>query len=446
MLTAEQILALAPDDSSSKAAKGLLNPAKWPTLGSSEAAIWGECQGSGSNPYQVIIDLAGPTFKCTCPSRKFPCKHGLSLYLLRVQKESSFKVSDPTPWALEWLNARQTRAEKAEAKKARVEETAEPEDPEALAKRERQRLKRIGEGAAEAERWLHDLIRQGLADLPSRPASFWQAMAARLVDAQATGLGHWVRQIQSAAASGDRWPERVLSRMGRFQLLLDAVRRLDELPEDLRHDVRTAVGFPMDKDDVLRLGERVSDTWRVLGVSHEESDRLWERRVWLQGATSLRTALVLDFAHGQRRYDQTFVAGTLVAATLSFAPGGFPLRALAVDVGSGTDAMDPVAAEESWDASLNMVASALARNPWLTRWPFRGHATPIRRDGGWFAADGSFRTLKLRVGDDDGWQLRAISGGEPMPIFGEWSGDALRPLTAWTARGGEVLWTEAASA
>lgn len=444
MLTAEQILALAPDDSSSKSAKGLLNPSKWPTLGSAETTIWGECQGSGSNPYQVVIDLGGPNFKCTCPSRKFPCKHGLALYLLRVQKEGSFKAGDPAPWALEWLNARQARAEKAEAKKARTEETAEPEDPEAQARRERQRLKRILEGAAEVERWLQDLMRQGLADLPSRPASFWQAMAARLVDAQATGLSHWVRQIQSAAASGDGWPQRVLARMGRLQLLLDAIGRLDELPEELRHDVRSAVGYPMDKEGVLRLGERVSETWRVLGVSHEESERLWERRVWLQGATSRRTALVLDFAHGQRRYEQTFVPGTSVAATLSFAPG-FPLRALVVDVRSSADAMTPVLEEESWDASLDAAASALARNPWLTRWPFHGHAVPSRRDGGWFASESSSRSLRLRVADEDGWQLRAISGGEAIPIFGEWSGDALRPLTAWAARGAEVAWTETAS-
>jgi hypothetical protein len=97
MLTADQVLALAPDDSSAKAAKGLLAPAKWPTLGRDEAALWGECQGSGSKPYQVIIDVSGPSFKCTCPSRKFPCKHGLALYLLLGQKESSFTAKTQPP-------------------------------------------------------------------------------------------------------------------------------------------------------------------------------------------------------------------------------------------------------------------------------------------------------------------------------------------------------------
>jgi len=103
MLTPDQILSLAPDDASAKAAKGLLAPAKWPTLGCNETAIWGECQGSGSKPYQVSIDLGGPTFKCTCPSRKFPCKHGLAVYLLRAQKEAAFTAHEPPPWVAEWL-------------------------------------------------------------------------------------------------------------------------------------------------------------------------------------------------------------------------------------------------------------------------------------------------------------------------------------------------------
>lgn len=71
-LTSESVLALAPDASSVKAAQALLKPGQWPTLGFNENAVWGECKGSGSKPYQVEADLSGPVFKCTCPSRKFP--------------------------------------------------------------------------------------------------------------------------------------------------------------------------------------------------------------------------------------------------------------------------------------------------------------------------------------------------------------------------------------
>jgi hypothetical protein len=64
------MLALAPDAASSMAAQGLLNPSTWPTLGSSAVAVWGECQGSGSKPYKTQVDLSGPHFKCSSPSRK----------------------------------------------------------------------------------------------------------------------------------------------------------------------------------------------------------------------------------------------------------------------------------------------------------------------------------------------------------------------------------------
>ena len=113
-LTSESVLALAPDASSVKAAQALLKPGQWPTLGFNENAVWGECKGSGSKPYQVEADLSGPVFKCTCPSRKFPCKHSLALLLLRVQQEAAFTQGEAPDWVKEWLDAREKRAARQE--------------------------------------------------------------------------------------------------------------------------------------------------------------------------------------------------------------------------------------------------------------------------------------------------------------------------------------------
>ena len=86
----EQILALAPDESSKKSGKELSSPAKWVSKGVNELALWGECQGSGSKPYQTQVDVINIAFKCSCPSRKFPCKHGIGLLLLYARKKSDF--------------------------------------------------------------------------------------------------------------------------------------------------------------------------------------------------------------------------------------------------------------------------------------------------------------------------------------------------------------------
>ncbi len=443
MLTPDQILALSPDDSSAKAAKGLLAPAKWPTLGHDETAIWGECQGSGSKPYQTIIDVSGPSFKCSCPSRKFPCKHGLALYLLLAQKPAAFTANAQPQWVQEWLSARQQRAEKQAEKKATQAE-AKPADPKAAAKREAKRLDNMLSGARDLERWLADRVRQGIAELPAKPATFWREAAARLVDAQAPGLAFAVRQLESAVSSGEGWQQRTLLQMGRMQLLIDAMQRLDSLPEALQHDVRSSAGWTADKDEVLAGNDRVQDTWQVLGVSHDENDKLWERRVWLRGAASGRQALLLDFSHGGRRFEQVFVPGMRFKAALCYFPSASPLRALLVDAPVEASASHGSAdAVITWDSALDSVAEALARQPWFQRLPvLLHHATPVLRGGQWLARDAEGREAPLRTSDDDGWQLLALGGGHPLTLFGEWHADRWRPLTAWRADEQTPCWTE----
>ena len=80
---------LAPDDASIKAALKLARPGPWSETGSTDTLVWGKCQGSGKTPYQVSVDLTGPAVKCSCPSRKFPCKHGLALLLLWVEGDGA---------------------------------------------------------------------------------------------------------------------------------------------------------------------------------------------------------------------------------------------------------------------------------------------------------------------------------------------------------------------
>ena len=81
-LTEEQILQLAPDDSSVKAGKGLATLSKWVLKECSGRAVWGHCQGSGKNPYQTVIDLNDIAFKCSCPSLiEFCCFHPIDKFL-----------------------------------------------------------------------------------------------------------------------------------------------------------------------------------------------------------------------------------------------------------------------------------------------------------------------------------------------------------------------------
>uniref|UniRef100_UPI000594E1BB SWIM zinc finger family protein n=1 Tax=Nocardia niigatensis TaxID=209249 RepID=UPI000594E1BB len=101
--TADHIGSLAPDTTSLTAASKLRG--KWSGTGLRDTALWGLCQGSGSRPYQTIVDLSGPAYKCTCPSRKFPCKHALSL-LLSWSAGDVPAADTIADFAADWLDAR----------------------------------------------------------------------------------------------------------------------------------------------------------------------------------------------------------------------------------------------------------------------------------------------------------------------------------------------------
>ena len=109
--TEAQVTKLAPDDSSVTAARRLTNPALWSDTGSTEILVWGKCQGSGKSPYQVSVDLAGPAFRCSCPSRKFPCKHALALLLLWVRGGGAVADAEQAAaFAQEWADGRDEKS------------------------------------------------------------------------------------------------------------------------------------------------------------------------------------------------------------------------------------------------------------------------------------------------------------------------------------------------
>lgn len=169
-LSVDEVLRLSPDEASAKAAKGLVVPDKWASLAYCDAAVWSECKGSGVKPYQVQVDLAETAFRCSFPSRKFPCKHGLALLLLRAQHPDNFSPAEPPAWVSEWLVSRKQRAEKQAQKQA--EGAAKPAavaDPRASARREAQRQNQMQAGLDNLDRRLADRVRQGLALIARTP-------------------------------------------------------------------------------------------------------------------------------------------------------------------------------------------------------------------------------------------------------------------------------------
>lgn len=425
-LTIEQIDALAPDGNSLKAAQKLTQPDRWTGLGQSGDTIWGDCKGSASTPYLVQAELSEPAFKCTCPSRKFPCKHALGLLLLAVHQPEAVPQSEAPSRVADWLKSRAERAERA-AKRGEA-----PPDPEAQAKRAARRHNRVLDGVEQLNLWLCDLVRSGLASLQAKGYGTWDTMAARMVDAQAPGLARQLRLMAAIPASGEGWTGRLLERISLLHLLLEAYQRIDTLPEATQADVRAAVGIPIRQEDIL-LGQGTIDQWIVLGRRIEEQDDLKTQRTWLWGADSAQPALILDFAYRGQTLDTSLIPGTAFEGEVVFYPSAAPLRAAvksrqAIQTYSGT----PPGSISIGDG-VAAYANTIASNPWLELYPLAfQQVLPLPTDAGWVVADADRQSvLPLANTFSATWEMFAISGGYPIGLTSEWNGSTLLPLGLW---------------
>lgn len=416
--TAEQVLALAPDDASRKAGSRLGAPGPWSGTGcDGRGAVWGLCAGSGKSPYRTVVDTTGPAYACGCPSRKFPCKHALGLLLLWAGGGVPEAGDGAPDWAETWLAGRRARAEGA-----RDGADTGPADPEAARRRAERRAARITSGAEELERRLADLLRGGLASAETAGYGLWEETAARMVDAQAPGLAGRVRELGAIPGSGPGWPVRLLEECALTHLLDRAWLSADRLPGPLAATVRSRVGLPAPAE-----GPVLRDRWLVLAQYDTGDSRLTTRRIWLHGRTSGRTALLLSFGAAGRAPQLALPVGAVLDAALRPYEGGGGLRAELLDRFGLSPSTTPPPGTSLADA-LASYGRALQEDPWLESWPVTLSAVaPARADYGWQLADASGREETSAP----------TTGADPAPTAPKAASPAPPAGTAPSAEGGE---------
>lgn len=422
--TEEQIIALAPDDASVKAGKGLANPGKWPRLGASENALWGEAQGSGKNPYQTRIDLTNIGYKCSCPSRKFPCKHALGLFLLYAQNANNFSKEDPPVWVSDWLAQRSDRKEK------QVEKASQPVDEKAQAKRAEARSKKVSAGVDELQLWLKDIVRNGLASLPDKGHQFWKNMAARMIDAQASGLASMVRTMGNIDFYASGWELKAWETLTQMYLVSEGFKYQEQLPQEIQEDVKSLIGWTYKQEELKSL-EGIVDTWWVLGKQETQEERLTVIYHWLKGENSGRYALILQFvAPGQPR-ETSLMPATVIEAELVFYPGTKPLRAVIKENKNTLPFHQPTGF-----ADLNEFeqenAESLAAFPWSQRMPVvLNEVTPVLAQEKLYLTDKNKKAIGVTCDYDARWKLLALSGGNPVAVAGILEDQTFFPLGIW---------------
>ncbi|MFW0793345.1 SWIM zinc finger family protein [Gordonia sp. CPCC 205515] len=420
--SADQVRALAPDAASVRAGDKLATPTPWRATGATPVVLWGHCAGSGTKPYQTIVDLRGPAYKCSCPSRKFPCKHALGLLLLWSQGEVPDSDAPPED-AAAWLAGRTARAEQTS------DTPAAPKDPERAAKTAAARVDRVRGGIDELQLWLTDQVGLGLAGSEVDSYRTFDAVAARLVDAQAPGLAARVRRLPALISgySGDAvdWPEHLLEEYGRIWSLCTAHQRIDTLPDGLARTVRRHVGYPVAKADVL-AAPGVSDAWLVLGRREIEEDHLQSRRTWVWGFSTRRFGMILDYAPTGGILPNRPVVDYSLTTAMHFYPGTPELRCVYDDATQSdtpppptADLVNTLPAGDIADARRRR-AGVIADDPWALTCPVVISGRLGRTaDNTPTIIDDAGAALPLPDIADRWALLLAATGGASVRLFGE---------------------------
>ena len=357
-ISLETVQDLAPDQASLNAAKKLLTPSKWPLRGQSTSVntIWGQCQGSGSKPYLPVIDVANYKYKCTCPSRKFPCKHVLALMWQYSLDASEFPEGGPPEWVNDWLGRRkntagghkQTEDNQPKPKKsiALVEaQQAQELSPEEQLKKEKAKEKRAAQlkastnatitaGLIEFQQWIDDQLRTGIGTFTKEINERCRRIASRLVDAKATNLASRIDEFPAKiyALPAEQQFHAVFKELGQLILLCEAW-FTDEDSPDVRRSIATAENREQTLNSKLVL--RKQGVWETVGEKiATRRDGLISHATWLikVDETIPCFALLQDYypvSAGKREAGLTI--GTQIKGELAFYPSKKPLRALLVE-------------------------------------------------------------------------------------------------------------------
>ena len=419
------MLAAAPDDASRRAGPPLTASRLWTESARATTEngelLWGRCRGSAT--YTVAV-APGRAYVCSCPSRKSPCKHALALLL---RWADGLVVPGEAPaWA--------TTAQPATRREAGPGH--EP-DRDAAAARAAERRAKVEAGLDELDRWLHDQVRTGLSTWERNPWAQVEAVAARMVDAQAPGVAGMLRGLPGLLARSDStaWPERLLDALAGLHLLVVAHRGIDRLPVDLAATVASRVGYPVAKATVLARPP-VVDRWWALGAVDSVEGRLETRRVWLRGLATGGWAMLLSFAVPGAGLDDTVAVGDVLHAAVHPYAGAGEHRVLLgeqwpADEERPAPISDPTPIAESVAAAERRWAVQVAADPWASRMPVVLRAVPVppaRTGEPWHLGDADGGAVRLVRTPFEPWPLLAASAGEPVEVFGEWGPGGLSPL------------------
>lgn len=313
-ITEQQITALAPNPAAAANGKKISQKGGFVRLEASDDDTFflGECTGSGAKNYITsadFLDPAQPVFRCTCPSRQFPCKHSLALLYEMMSGKTFAPCQIPE-------DIRQKR----QKKEARAKGTADPEKkPKAAPKPNKaarqKKLQKQMEGLELTEKLVRELLTAGLGTMGGASLPTYRALAKQLGDYYLPGpqgiLNWLILEIEGFQKKGDdRYYDYAISDLEQLWALTKKSKKY--LAEKI------ASGDPA--QDANALFEDLGGVWKFT--------ELWELGQGKQEANLCQLAFWVEFDQGRKQYTDTGCWVDLATGELSLTKNYRPVKAL----------------------------------------------------------------------------------------------------------------------
>ena len=209
-LTEEWIQTAAPNQKAVVSGRDLVKKKKFVRFAISpdQTLLFGECQGSGASNYATSVDFVNaenPVYRCSCPSRQFPCKHSIGLLHAYASGETFAEQDIPADIA-----EKRQKAEKREEKKAEEkteEATAKPRktNKKAFMKKIQTQL----EGLELAEKVILGITQSGLGTINVKTLQMLESQAKQLGNYYIPGVQTALREFIVLFKGKDADPEAI---------------------------------------------------------------------------------------------------------------------------------------------------------------------------------------------------------------------------------------------
>lgn len=275
-VTEQQIAAMAPNAAAASNGKKISVKGGFVRLECSadDTFYLGECTGSGKSNYITTVDFIEPdtpVCRCSCPSRQFPCKHGLGL-LYEIAAGKAFGTCEIPEDILKKRAKKAGKKEGEEAAPLTEEEAAKKKAAAAKSSKaaRAKKLKKQLEGLDLAEKLMRDLMRAGLGTMGGAALKTYEQLSKQLGDYYLPGpqrlLNGLILEIAAFQKDGNEShydsATAVLEKFWTLvrkskQYLSDKLERGDEAPDD--NELYEELGGVWKLSELEALGKTLSN-------------------------------------------------------------------------------------------------------------------------------------------------------------------------------------------